>query len=104
MKTKCVVAIIRESQLNQVIEALRDASIPGVTVTRIRGYGEYVNTFTRDTLEENVKLEIFVSEHEVNDVINPILNHAGTESQGDGIVAVLDVDELFRVRDRSSLS
>ena len=104
MKIKCVLAIIRESQLNQVIEALRDASIPGVTVTRIKGYGEYVNTFTRDTLEENVKLEIFVSEHEVKDVVRPILNNAGTDSQGDGIVAVFDVDELYRIRDRKSIA
>lgn len=104
MKQQCVVAVVRTSQLTQVIDALRDAGIPGATVTEIRGYGEYVNTFSRDSLEESVKLEVFVSEHEVRDVLTRILDNANTESNGDGIVAVMDVSELYRIRDKSSIA
>ncbi|MDH5228628.1 MAG: P-II family nitrogen regulator [Gammaproteobacteria bacterium] len=104
MSVKQVVAILQKSRINQVIEALKETGVPGASISSIKGYGEYVNTFSNDGLEDKIKLEVVISEKDVYRVVGIILDHASTGSEGDGIVSVHSVDEVYRVRDKKRIT
>ena len=66
---KLIVAIIRPDRLNEVLEALYRADVPGLTVSRVLGHGgetdrveTYRGTTVKMELQEKVRLEIGVSE------------------------------------------
>ena len=104
MSLKKITAIIQESMLSNTISALQKKNIPGVTVSHVKGYGEYINTFSRDSLQPSVKLDIIVKEKDVHTIAEIIMESAGTSSEGDGIVAVTPMDGLYRIRDRKFIS
>jgi len=103
MAINLVVAIIRESRLKAVVAKLYEHSIPGVTVTAVRGYGEHVNVYSQDITEENVRVEVFVAETFAQHVVDLIMKTAHTGLRGDGVVAVLPVDSMYQNRDFTQL-
>ncbi len=101
MEWKKVVAIIRSTLLEKVEERLRQLGVKGLTVTRVKGYGEYANFSKEDWLVDNARVEIFLAAQEVDAVVNALLDIAHVGAPGDGIVAVLPVEKLFRIRTKS---
>jgi nitrogen regulatory protein P-II 1 len=102
---KLIVAIIRPDRLNEVLEALYRTEVRGLTVSRVLGHGgetERVETYRGTTvkveLQEQVRLEIGVSEAFVQVTINAILGSARTGDVGDGKIFVLDVAQVYRIR------
>jgi nitrogen regulatory protein P-II 1 len=102
---KLIVAIIRPEKLNEVLEALFDADVRGITVARVEGHGgefEQVETYRGATvkmeLHDKVRLEIGVSEPFVERTVSAILEAARTGDVGDGKVFVLPVDNVYRIR------
>lgn len=102
---KLIIAVIRPEKLNHVLEALFDADVRGITVSRVEGHGgEYqpVETYRGATvkmeLQEKVRLEIGVSESFVERTVQVLLEAARTGAVGDGKVFVLPVDGVYRVR------
>jgi len=86
--------------LSDAIDALQKKNIPGVTVSHVKGYGEYINTFSRDSLQPRVKLDIIAKEKDVHAIAEIIMNAVGTNSEGDGIIAIAAMDGLYRIRDK----
>ena len=103
MAINLVVAVVRESQVRNVISKLYENSIPGVTVTPVRGYGEHVNVYSSDITEDNVRVEVFVAEPYAEHVVQMIMKAAHTGLEGDGIVAVLPVSSMYQSKDFSKL-
>jgi nitrogen regulatory protein P-II 1 len=102
---KLIVAIIRPEKLNDVLEALFDANVRGISVTRVEGHGgefEQVETYRGATvkmeLQEKVRVEIGVSDAFVEPTIHALLAAARTGDVGDGKVFVLPVDHVYRIR------
>ncbi len=102
---KLIVAVIRPERLNDVLEALFEADVRGITVSRVEGHGgEYqpMETYRGATvkmeLQEKVRLEIGVSESFVERTVQVLLEAARTGAVGDGKVFVLPVDGVYRVR------
>jgi len=102
---KLIVAVIRPEKLNDVLEALFEADVRGITVARVEGHGgeyEAVETYRGATvkmeLREKVRLEIGVSEAFVDRTVRALLESARTGEVGDGKVFVLPVDSVHRVR------
>lgn len=102
---KLIVAIIRPEKLNDVLEALYQAEVFGLTVSRVHGHGgetEHVETYRGTTvkmnLQEKIRLEIGVSESFVEVTVQAILNAARTGEVGDGKVFVLPVEGVYRIR------
>ncbi|MGH7680188.1 MAG: P-II family nitrogen regulator [Gemmatimonadaceae bacterium] len=102
---KLIVAVIRPEKLNDVLEALFDADVRGVTVSRVEGHGgefEQVETYRGATvkmeLQEKVRLEIGVSEAFVERTVKAVIDAARTGEVGDGKVFVLPVDHMYRIR------
>jgi nitrogen regulatory protein P-II 1 len=102
---KMIMAIIKPFKLDDVREALADAGITGITVTEVKGFGrqkghtelyrgaEYVVDFL-----PKVKLEIAVTDGQVDMVVEAIVKAAGTGKIGDGKVFVYDLERVVRIR------
>ena len=102
---KMVVAIIKPFKLDEVREALSTKNVSGITVTEVKGFGrqkghtqmyrgsEYVIDFL-----PKVKLEVAVTDGQLEDVIAAICEIANTNQIGDGKIFVYDLDQVVRIR------
>ena len=104
MAFKNIVAIVRKDKLNLIIDKLQVSGVSGLSVVEVRGFGEYINTFSRNPLAESIKLELIIESDKVDDVIKLIMDEAHTGIEGDGIIAVNNIHEFYRVRDKQKLS
>lgn len=102
---KLITAIVRKERLNDVLKALFESDIHGVTVTPVRGHGgeaETVQTYRGTTVKmelvEKVRLDIGVTEPFVQSVVDTILRSARTGAVGDGKVFVTPVEKVYRIR------
>jgi nitrogen regulatory protein P-II 1 len=101
MDIKLIIAIIRRDKLEPVEQKLRDTGVERINVSKVKGYGEYHDFFSRSWMVEEVKLEIFTRKDEVESVTAAIMDAAHTGLPGDGVVAVVPVEKLFLVRTQS---
>jgi nitrogen regulatory protein P-II 1 len=102
---KLIKAIIRPEKLNDVLKALFQSEIHGITVFRVQGHGgesEQVETYRGTTvkkeLTEKIALEIGVTEPFVDRTVEAILESARTGEVGDGKIFVLPVERVYRIR------
>ena len=102
---KLIIAIIKPSRLDAVLDAVTEAGASGVTVTEVRGYGRqkgktevYRGAEYEVKLLPKVKVEIAVSTDLVSKVVEAIVQAANTGKIGDGKVFVLDLDSALRIR------
>ena len=103
MDIKKVVAVVRTDVLEDVEQRLRLLGVPGITVDRVRGFGEYANFFTPDWMSAHARLEIFADAAQAQDIVETIIQAGHTGTAGDGLVAVLPVEKLYRIRDHCEL-
>lgn len=102
---KKIEAIIKPFKLDDVVEALSEIGVEGVSVSEIRGFGrqkgrteiykgaEYVVDFLPKT-----KLEIVVNDALVEPAVEAILRSAQTGKIGDGKIFVVNVERAVRIR------
>lgn len=102
---KKIEAIIKPFKLEDVKDALTDEGISGMTVSEVKGYGrqqghtelyrgaEYVVDFL-----PKIRLEVVVSNDNIDKVVDVIKNSAKTGKIGDGKIFVTSVDRVIRVR------
>ena len=102
---KLITAIIQPHKLDEVREALSQAGIQGLTVLEARGYGrqkghrevyrgaEYVIDFL-----PKVKIEVAVSDEQLDPAINAIEKSAKTGNVGDGKIFVAAIEQAVRIR------
>ena len=104
MKLKKIVAIIRNQFLEEVEDRLVEMRVKGISVTKVKGYGEYANFFNPGWLMTHSRLEIFTEEARVDEIAEAIMEVANTGMEGDGIVAVIPVTKLYRIRTKSEMT
>lgn len=102
---KKVEAVIQPEALESVKEALFDADIHKMTVSRVRGCGQqkgyqesYRGKIYKVSLIEKVKLEIAVNEEFVKPCIDAIIKGARTGNIGDGKIFVTNLEQCVRIR------
>jgi nitrogen regulatory protein P-II 1 len=98
MELRKVTAIIRSSMLKQVEERLQGLHVRGLSVSNVKGYGEYSNFFTHDWMVTHSRIEIFTVGSRADAIARAILETAHTGKSGDGFVAVLPVEKVYRIR------
>ena len=102
MDIRMIVALIRRARLEEVEKALRGIGVERINVTKVKGYGEYHDFFARSWMVEEVRVEVFTRRDEVDRTVRAIMDAAHTGLAGDGVVAVLPVEEFFLVRTRTA--
>jgi nitrogen regulatory protein P-II 2 len=102
---KMVTAIIKPFKLDDVRDALQQIGITGMTVEEVKGYGrqkghtelyrgaEYVVEF-----QPKVKIQIGISDHQLDAVIDAICSAAATGKIGDGKIFVAPLEQSIRIR------
>jgi nitrogen regulatory protein P-II 1 len=102
---KKVEAIIKPFKLDEVKDALGEIGIQGMTVSEVKGFGRtggkkevyrgsaYVVDFV-----PKVKIELVVSDSQVNQVIESIEKTAKTGRIGDGKIFIVGIEEAIRIR------
>lgn len=102
---KLIIAVIKPSRLDAVLDAVTEAGASGLTVTEVRGYGRqrgktevYRGAEYEVKLLPKVKLEIAVPADIADAVIEAIKQSANTNKIGDGKVFVLDLESAVRIR------
>lgn len=99
MSYRKVIAIFPRSDLEEVEKALLAHDVPGATLSRIHGFGEYRNYFTNDLMVNCMRIEIFIDTDKANEIATAITRAVHSDVRGDGIIAVLPVDELWHIRE-----
>jgi nitrogen regulatory protein P-II 1 len=105
MELREVNAIIRSRVLEDVEERLKKIGVKGLTVTRVKGYGEDKSTSTQGWLGAQARIEIFAEKAKADEIANVIMEAAHTGGPGDGIICILPVEKiyLYRIRTKSEI-
>ena len=102
---KKIEAIIKPFKLEEVKEALGGIGIQGLTVSEVKGFGrqrghtelyrgaEYIVDFL-----PKVKIEIVISDEDVDRAVEAITGAAKTGRIGDGKIFVIDLKQAMRIR------
>lgn len=98
-----VTAIVRLDRLGRVVKALQDLHVSGVSISRVKGYGEYADLFAHDWMSPYARIEIFTSSEHAAQVSDAVLGAASTGTRGDGIVAVEAIESVLRIRSGSPI-
>jgi nitrogen regulatory protein P-II 1 len=102
---KKIEAIIKPFKLEEVKDALGEIGIEGMTVSEVKGFGRQKghteiyrgSEYTVDFLPK-VKIEIVLSDSQLENAVATIVKAAKTGKIGDGKVFVSNVDEAIRIR------
>jgi len=103
MELRKIVAVIRRLELEKVEDQLRKSGVTGISVSPVKGSGEYANLYKPDLMVTNAKIEIFAEQSRVDEIVTTILETAHSGVAGDGIVAVLPVEKLYRIRTKAEI-
>lgn len=98
MHAKQVTAIIRRDLMEQVEQQLQGCGVHGLSISPVKGYGEYANFYSRDWLVNHVRVEVFTEAARAEVIAATIMKAAHVGLPGDGIVAIAPVDKIFRIR------
>ena len=102
---KMMTAIIKPFKLDEVRDALHQIGITGMTVEEVKGYGrqkghtelyrgaEYIVEF-----QPKVKVQIGISDSQVDAAIEAICSAASTGKIGDGKIFVAPLEQSVRIR------
>ena len=102
---KMMTAIIKPFKLDEVRDALHQIGITGMTVEEVKGYGrqkghtelyrgaEYVVEF-----QPKVKLQIAISDEQVDAAVEAVSKSASTGKIGDGKIFVQPLETCIRIR------
>lgn len=99
-----VTGIIRASVLDKVEKRLIREGCPGLSVTKVKGCGELMDFFTRDWLVSHARIEVFALSADAERIAQAIIEEAQSGSSGDGVVAILPVEKVLKIRTGELLS
>ena len=102
---KKIEVYIRPFKLDEVKEALTKAGIKGMSVSEIKGFGRQRghkevyrgSEYTVDFFLK-IKLEIVVSDADLEHAITAVMESAATGKLGDGKIFVYDVLDAIKIR------
>ncbi len=103
MELRKVIAIIRSRLLEDIEESLKKIGVKGLTLTRVKGYGEDKSIWAQDWLGSHARIEIFAEKMKAEKIAAAIMEVAHTGGPGDSIVCILPVEKIFRIRTKSKI-
>jgi nitrogen regulatory protein P-II 1 len=102
---KKIDAIIKPFKLEEVKDALGELGIEGMTVSEVKGFGRQKghteiyrgSEYTVDFLPK-IKIEIVITDHQVDAAVGAIIKAAKTGKIGDGKIFVSSIEQAGRIR------
>lgn len=99
MKFRKVTAIFPALELEKVEQALIGIGVPGMTVSKTHGLGEYRNYYAKDAMTDCVRVEVFTDADKAEEIVSTIARTVHQGASVDGIIAVLPVEDLVHIRE-----
>jgi len=105
---KLITAIINPDRLDHVREALIQADITRITVSRVTGHGrqEDIDIYRGQKITPNlipkIRIDIAVNEEFVDQTVDTIIDSASHDpvAIGDGKIFITTLDDCIRIRTR----
>ncbi|QPK82615.1 P-II family nitrogen regulator [Corynebacterium qintianiae] len=102
---KLITAVVKPFTLSDVMEALESIGVCGITVTEAQGRGRqganveyYRGAKYSSPFVAKVKIEVLVTDSQVEGAVDTLVRSAYTGEVGDGKVWVTAVEGVVRVR------
>jgi nitrogen regulatory protein P-II 1 len=102
---KKIEAIIRPEKLEEVRRALEKAGCSGLMISEIEGHGKQKGVVQQWRGEKykvellaKIKIDIVVSDKDLERIVNTIMEKAKTGDIGDGKIFVSNVENAVRIR------
>ncbi len=102
---KLVTAVIKPFKLDEVKVAVKEAGVTGMTVSQVRGFGHtggHIEIYRGKEYEfdfvDKIRVEIVCTEEIVDTLIESIVAAARTDTVGDGMAWVCDIEHVVRIR------
>jgi nitrogen regulatory protein P-II 1 len=97
MDIKRITAIIPEELIDSFERCLCNCGVPGMTIDKVRGFGEHANYFSSDLLKSNMQVVVYVSEQRATAVIDAVKSFALEAHAPAGILAVEGIERLVNL-------
>ncbi len=102
---KKVEAVIKPFKLDEVKDKLNEIGVKGITVSEVKGFGRQKGhtelyrgaEYAVDFLPK-IKLDIIVSDSQLDEVVNAIIKSAQTGRIGDGKIFITNLEDTIRIR------
>jgi len=102
---KRIEAVIRPNSLQDVLDALGEIGHPGIMVTEIEGHGkqkgisqQWRGQEYKVNLLPKVKIEVVVTDKDVEEIVKAISKVTKTGQIGDGKIFISDMVDAVRIR------
>jgi len=102
---KLVTAVIKPFKLDEVKVAVKEAGVTGMSVSQVRGFGHtggHIEIYRGKEYEfdfvDKIRVEIVCTDELVETVIEAIVSAARTDTVGDGMAWVSDIEHVVRIR------
>lgn len=98
MKYCKVVAILNITDYSLISQTIHKLDVPGISVSMVKGFGDYINEFNDYGFSENMKIEIYTTAQQAESVASTLATMANEMTEGGGVVAIEPVTKLLNVR------
>jgi nitrogen regulatory protein P-II 1 len=98
---KLIAATVRTTSLERVVQSLEQIGIKSLSILEIKGLGEEIRLNNPYSIHD--KIELIVSDEQVDAVVKAILENVRTGLAGDGIISVAPVDFAIKIRTKERL-
>jgi nitrogen regulatory protein P-II 1 len=102
---KLVTAVVKPFKLDEVKFAVKEVGITGMTVSQVRGFGHtggHIEIYRGKEYEfdfvDKIRVEIVCTDELVDSLIDAIVSAARTDTVGDGMAWVTDIEHVVRIR------
>ena len=108
---KKIEAIIRLTKFEDIRQALADIDVPFFTLKEVKGFGLQKSkaivyrgsSYDADYIPR-LQLEIFCTSEKAHEIVNVILEAGRTGAVGDGKIAVIELEAVYRIRNGAAAS
>lgn len=98
MKYSKVTVIFNITDYALIRDDLTALNIPGVSVSKVEGFGDYINEYDDNGFSENLKIEIYTTTEQAEEIADMLAQKANEMTEGGGVIAIQSVDTLMNVK------
>jgi nitrogen regulatory protein P-II 1 len=102
---KKIEAIIRQSKLEELKEALQKIDVNGITISQVYGCGKqkgwkeyYRGSEVSLNVLPKIKVEMVVNDERLDETTDTIIKYSQTGEIGDGKIFISDISDCIRIR------
>ena len=95
---KKVECIVQEDKLKDLRESLQGTGVGGITISQVKGFGLQTTRPENYLILPKVKIEIYCTDEQVDELVETITTTCRTGKLGDGKITIFPMDDIIRIR------